>query len=76
MPVYLDDVDFQTLEEARMAKKDMELIVIGVGEHVDRSELKEIASSDNNVHFVDNYSGLGDLVTEIVHTLCDGGCIT
>ena len=64
------------MKQAALAKGNMELIVIGVGDHVDRSELQEMASSDDNVHFVDNYSGLGDLVTKIVHTLCDGGCIT
>lgn len=61
----------KTMAQAALAKDDMQLIVIGVGDHVDRSELQKIASSDDNVHFVDNYSGLSRLVTKIVHTLCD-----
>ena len=62
----------QTLKQANMAKEDMRLVVIGVGDHVDRSELQQIASKESDVHYVGSYKELPQLADTVIESLCNG----
>lgn len=48
------------------------MIAIGVGSRTDKSELKGIASSSNNVFDVKNYASLSSITSELETKTCPG----
>ena len=64
----------QTLKQAAIAKDDMRLVVIGVGDHVDMSELEQIASDKTDVHYASSFKDLPQLAETVVETMCNSGC--
>ena len=49
------------------------LVVVGVGDYVDRQELRQIASSPSNFFHVATYEQLESLIERIIKALCRGG---
>jgi len=59
--------------EAKRAKEEgIKLIIIGVGNDVDESELNELASSPNDVLTCGSYAELSTLKSSIISRLCNG----
>jgi len=59
--------------EAKVAKQEgIKLIVIGVGDDVDQSELQSLATSNSDVITCDSYDDLSSLKQRIIDRLCDG----
>ncbi|KAI0209761.1 hypothetical protein LSAT2_005535 [Lamellibrachia satsuma] len=61
----------KTLKQAYVAKGDVRLVVIGVGDHVDRSELQQIASNASYVHYVGSYKELPQLADTVIESMCN-----
>jgi len=62
-----------TIAEATEAKEEgIHLVVIGVGEAVELSELNEIASSKSSVVTVESYEDIHTLRPDIARIICRG----
>jgi hypothetical protein len=62
-----------TTREASLAKRaDIQLIVIGVGQNIRPSQLKDLASSDDDYLNVTDYGALAELKSRIIDRLCEG----
>ena len=62
------------LSEASRGLKDknVELFALGIGSGVDQGQLREVASSSNNVFTAKGFEGLKPVAKTIVQSACPG----